>query len=191
MYYHASQIKNIKILEPRISNHNIPLIYFSDKRENVLVYLSNAVEKFCKENNFKHTGKYSKWGPYGFTEDGIIKIEEYYPNALYETYKGVEGYIYSVVDIPNKSKLKDVPHAYITSTNTEISSVEYIEDAYEEIMREVTEGKIVIIRYNDFIAKNKEWLKKIIKTEYEQSAKQPEYRYFLKSKFSDLINFEE
>jgi len=43
MYYHASQTANIKVLEPRISNHNIPLIYFSTKRENVLVYLSNAV----------------------------------------------------------------------------------------------------------------------------------------------------
>lgn len=50
MYFHASQTEKIKILEPRISNHNIPFIYFSDKRENVLVYLSNAVEKFVKKN---------------------------------------------------------------------------------------------------------------------------------------------
>ena len=41
--YHASQIVGIKILEPRVSNQNIPLIYFSGKRENTLVYLSNAV----------------------------------------------------------------------------------------------------------------------------------------------------
>ena len=34
-FFHASQTKNIKILKPNISNHNIPLIYFSDKRENV------------------------------------------------------------------------------------------------------------------------------------------------------------
>ena len=37
-FFHASQTKNIKILKPNISNHNIPLIYFSDKRVNVLVY---------------------------------------------------------------------------------------------------------------------------------------------------------
>lgn len=42
-FFHASQTKNIKILKPNISNHNIPLIYFSDKRENVLVYLSNDI----------------------------------------------------------------------------------------------------------------------------------------------------
>ena len=45
MYFHALQTENIKNLKPKISNHNIPLIYFSDKRENVLVYLSNTAEK--------------------------------------------------------------------------------------------------------------------------------------------------
>ena len=59
MYYHASSVKGIKTLEPRISNHNIPLIYFSEKRENVLVYLSNAIEKFCKETGFNYSGAYS------------------------------------------------------------------------------------------------------------------------------------
>ena len=49
MYYHASNVKGIEIIEPRVSNHGIPLIYFSKKRENVLVYLSNAVEKYCKD----------------------------------------------------------------------------------------------------------------------------------------------
>ena len=53
-FFHASQIKGIQVLEPRISNHNFPLIYFSGKRENVLVYLSNAVEKTCKEKNFQY-----------------------------------------------------------------------------------------------------------------------------------------
>ncbi len=33
MYYHASRIEGIKLLEPKVSNHNIPLIYFSTKRE--------------------------------------------------------------------------------------------------------------------------------------------------------------
>ena len=62
MYYHASSIGNIKTLEPRISNHGIPLIYFSKKRENVLVYLSNAIEKYCKETSFEYEGIWQKWG---------------------------------------------------------------------------------------------------------------------------------
>lgn len=44
IYYHASQISGLSILKPHISNHGIPLVYFSKKRENVLAYLSNAIE---------------------------------------------------------------------------------------------------------------------------------------------------
>ena len=97
MFYHASQVKDIKILEPRISNHNIPLIYFSLKRENVLVYLSNAIEKYCKETGFIHDAKWHKWASYGFESDGTLRIDEYYPNALIDTYKGVSGYGYSAL----------------------------------------------------------------------------------------------
>lgn len=45
MYYHASQTAGIETLEPRVSNHGTPMVYFSSRRENVLPYLSNAIEK--------------------------------------------------------------------------------------------------------------------------------------------------
>lgn len=186
MFYHASQVKDIKMLEPRVSNHKIPLIYFSDKRENVLVYLSNAIEKYCKETNYNHNGIYSKWGPYGFTKDGRLELQEYYPNATYETYKGVSAYIYHIKDVPNIQKQKDIPHTYTTDMNTKVDSYEYIEDAYEEIMKAVAEGKIVLVKYNDFIKEHKEWLIKNIKKEYEEAEDQLEYRYFLKEKFPFL-----
>lgn len=32
MYYHASQVEGIKQLEPRVSDHHVPLVYFSTKR---------------------------------------------------------------------------------------------------------------------------------------------------------------
>jgi len=155
MYYHASQTKGIKVLKPRISNHNIPLIYFSDKRENVLVYLSNAVEKFCKETKFNYNGHYSKWASYSFTKEGKIQFEEYYPNALEETYKGVSGYIYHIKEIPNKEKSDDIPHAFKTNKDILIDSVEYILDAYDEIIESIDKGKIVLIKYEDFIKEKK------------------------------------
>ena len=60
-------------------------------RENVLVYLSNAVEKYCTDTGFAYTGQWHKWGPYGFDKDGRIRLEEYYPYALESTYRGVSG----------------------------------------------------------------------------------------------------
>ena len=54
MYYHASSVKGITQLTPQSSNHGIPLVYFSTKRENVLVYLSNSIEKYCVETGFSY-----------------------------------------------------------------------------------------------------------------------------------------
>lgn len=111
MYYHASSIGTIQQLEPRISNHGIPLIYFSKKRENVLVYLSNAVEKYCRETGFAYEGRWQKWGPYGFDKNGLLRLEEYYPDALVKTYKGVSGYIYAVHHIEEAEFDVRIPYA--------------------------------------------------------------------------------
>lgn len=186
MYYHASQNGDIKILEPRVSNHNIPLIYFSDKRENVLVYLSNAIEKYCKETNFNYNGIYSKWGPYSFTSDGKLQLEEYYPDATIETYKGVSAYIYYINEIPNKKELVNIPHVFTTNIPTPVYKVEYIPDAYDAIIEEVNKGNITLLKYDQFTKLKKDWLEKTIKKEYEESIEHPEYRYFLKSKFKFL-----
>jgi len=187
MYYHASQTNGIKELEPRISNHNIPLIYFSSKKENVLVYLSNVVEKYCKETNYKNNGKYTKWASYGFTKDGKLKLEEYYPNATLETYKGVSGYIYSVNSVPGIEKLEDIPYAFKTKKNVKVDMIEYIPDAYEAIMEEVNNGNILLIKYEEFIKIKKDWLEKTITKEYNESDNKPEYKYFLVNKFKDII----
>ena len=183
MYYHASQTKDIKILEPRVSNHSQPWIYFSSKRENVLVYLSNAVEKYCKENNFRHEGIWTKWASYGFTKDGRLELQEYYPNATYDTYKGVSGYIYYVDEVEDIEKQKDIPYAYHSSNNVKVSSCEYIEDAYDAIQKEIQKGNIVLVKYEDFIKTRKDWLYKNIQNEYDNAVDHPEYRYFLVNKF--------
>ena len=131
MYYHASQTPNIKTLEPRISNHGIPLIYFSTKRENVLVYLSNAVEKYCKDTGFDYDGKWQKWGPYGFNDNGILRLEEYYPNAIESTYKGVSGYIYSANSIVEADFEVKIPYAACSSNPVDVESIEFVSDAYD------------------------------------------------------------
>lgn len=77
MYYHASQVGGLSILRPRISNHGVPYSIYQRKEKNVLVYLSNAIENYCKETGFAHDGNYEKWGPYGFDKEGKLYIEEY------------------------------------------------------------------------------------------------------------------
>lgn len=183
MYYHASQISGIKILEPRISNHDIPLIYFSTKRENVLVYLSNAIEKCCKEKGFNHQSKWHKWASYGFDTDGILTLDEYYPNAIENTYKGVSGFIYYVDTIQENENSINISNAITTSEPATITDIEFIEDAYSEILKAAEAGLIKIRRYEDMSDKMLSWIENTIKNEYENAENEPDYRFFLEEKF--------
>ena len=187
MFYHASPVKGITQLEPRVSNHGIPLIYFSKKRENVLVYLSNAIEKYCKETGFTHEGTWQKWGLYGFTKDGRQCLQEYYPNALESTYKGVSGYIYSAESIVDSGFEVKIPDAATSSLPVPVIGAEFIPDAYEAILKAEKEGRIVIQRYEEMTEKMKEWNTRTIREEYKAAANHPEYRHFLRGCFQETL----
>ena len=187
MYYHASQVANIKVLEPRISNHKKPLVYLSSKRENVLVYLSNAIEKYCKEKEFSFNGSWQKWGPYGFTEDGRLRLEEYYPNAFEETYRGVSGFIYFTSQKPTPEMDIQIRDAVATRQCVPVEGVEFIEDAYEAIMEVAEKGLIEIRKYEEQPQKQLEWIKRIITSEYAEAGNQLDYKYFLENKFPFLL----
>ena len=188
MFYHASPVKGITCLEPRISNHGIPLIYFSRKRENVLVYLSNAIEKYCRETGFEYDGKWQKWGSYGFDKDGRLRLEEYYENARISTYKGVSGYIYSAEEITDSGFAVNIPDAIASSAPVRVSAVEFVPDAYEAILQAEREGLITILRYEEMPDRMREWNEKTIREEYEGASDRPEYRHFLRGNFPNIIN---
>ena len=190
MYYHASPIGGIKILEPRISNHGVPLIYFSKKRENVLVYLSNAIEKYCRETGFQYSGVWKKWGPYGFDKNELQRIEEYYPNALKTAYQGVSGYIYAAQSIAEADFDLQIPDAAVSASPVPVSACEFIPDAYTAILQAEQDGLITILRYENLPDKMKAWNRRVILEEYAEASDHPEYRHFLKGNFPDILSNE-
>lgn len=180
MYYHASQTAGITQLEPRVSNHGKALVYLSEKRENVLVYLSNAVEKYCKETGFPHTSpSWSKWGPYGFAADGRQQIDEYYPNALEETYRGVSGYLYQAEAILVPGDDISIAGAVTSAAPVPVIGCEFIPDALTAILEAEQQGLLVIRRYEDHTPAWHEWSKRITREEHEDPSATPEYRHFL------------
>ena len=183
MFFHASQTPNIKVLTPSISNHGKPLIYFTQKRENALVYLSNAVEKYCKESGIKHQGVYKTWASYGFNKNGILELDEYYPNATEDTYKGVSGFIYSAEKIGDYQEMTDIPFAVTCENPVTVENCEFIPDSYEAILKSAQQGDIILKRFDENNLAKLEWIKKTITDEYKNSISSPEYRMFLKAKF--------
>lgn len=186
MFYHASSIEGIQQLEPRISNHGIPLIYFPKKRENTLVYLSNAIEKYCNENNYSYDGIWKKWASYGFEKDGRLRIEEYYPNALLSTYKGVSGYIYRAKHVNDSGYEVNIPDTVTSNSSVLVSDVEFVADAYEAILQAEKEGLITILHYDDVSENMRERLYKMLKEEYRNANEHPEYRFFLEENFPEI-----
>lgn len=182
MLYHASQIPGLEIIEPRISNHKKPLVYFSEKRENTLVYLSNAVQKHCAETGFAYDGIFTKWASYGFNKDGILVLDEYYPNASYETYKGVPGYIYSAA-AGECEPLSGIPFAHISHTPVKAEGCEFVPDAYSALLQAAEQGKIIMNSYESNTPGKLEWIHKTVRKEYASSGITSEYKYFLKCKF--------
>ena len=120
-------------------------------------------------------------------ENGIQRIEEYYPNALEKAYKGVSGYIYSVSNVIESDIDIKIPDTVSTSLAVDVESVEYIEDAYEAILQAEKDGLITIMRYEEMTPQMKEWNIKTIKEEYENAIDHPEYRHFLKGNFPDIF----
>lgn len=186
MYYHASPVKGINILEPRISNHGTPRVYLSEKRENTLVYLSNAIEKYCKETCFAFDGPWPKWGSYGF-HNGLLCLDEYYPGALEDTYKGVPGYIYCVETVPSLKPMADIPGAFFTEEPLPVYGCEYVPDALKAILAAAEQGLIIIRRYEELPNSMLQWIEHSIKQEYEDKDSSPTYRHFLMGKFPEII----
>lgn len=182
MFYHASPIRGLKILTPHASNHGRPLVYMSSKRENVLVYLSNAVEKFCRETGIMHIGAYYKWASYGFNSDSILILEEYYPDATIDTYKGVSGFIYTA-EPENYTSQADIPFSVTTECPVKITGCEEVPDAYDAVMSAADSGGIILRKYEQNSKDKLDWIRKSVITEYKKAEKRPEYRAFLKAKF--------
>lgn len=187
MYYHASPVAGLTELRPRPSNHQVPLVYFSTKPENVLVYLSNAVEKYCREKGFAYTGVWEKWASYGFDPDGIQRIEEYYPGALEDTYRGVGGYLYAVREVEDCGFPVNIPHVAASARPVPVCGCTYIPDAYEAILRAQGRGLVRILRYEERTEAMDRWIAETVRREYREAAAHPDYRFFLEGKFPGLL----
>lgn len=181
MYYHASPVKGIKVLTPQVSNHKTPLVYFSTKRENVLVYLSNAIEKCCRETGFFHEDRWTTWASYGFDQNGKLRVEEYYPHALEDTYAGVSGFIYRAQTLCDSGFSVQIPDAAASTLPVPVTGCEFVPDACKAILDAEEKGFLTILRYEQSSPAQLRWIEKTLKEEYKNA--QPDYRHFIETKF--------
>ena len=185
LLYHASPIPHLTELTPHVSNHGKPLVYLSDRRESVLVYLSNPVERHCLRTGFAHNGPFYKFASYGFSPEGKPVLEEYYPDAFADTFAGVSGWIYRA-ECAGCTPLPGIPGAFVSEAPVLVAGAEFIPDAYAEILRAEREGLLLLRRYGDHSPRKLRWIAVMAETEYQNAGDRPEYRDFLRAKFPHL-----
>lgn len=157
VFYHASNCKDLKELLPLSVLHgsNEKVCYFTPIRAYALFYL--------RDLEINHV-------TCGLSANGIVVYHEQFPDQLRTIYQGRNGFIYTC---------KDNGHINMAHTNgvwaankpVTISEMEYVEDAYAEILKAEKSGDVQVIRYESLSDEKKQEIIEMMKN------------YILKNKF--------
>ena len=176
--YHGSRTAGIKVLEPRMADHERPYIYFSTIDVVAAFYMCSAVERPYY------------WFPYGFSKAApdVPIYNELYPNALYEVSKGVHGYIYKVsVSEEQVIPFKNIPCARLGLEPVKTDECIEIRDAYALFQEYADGGKLIIGRYEDKSEKELNWyydmILDYIRSKQMYDSPNCSYALFVKEKF--------
>ena len=143
--FHGSNVEGLKILEPRLADHDRPYVYLAANEVVAAFYLCNGVQRPFY------------WFPYGFAPNGITPVyHELYPNALQEVSDGVSGYIYKVwADEKQVIPFKNIPCARLGIEPLQVVDKIEIKNAYLLFQEYVKQGKMLVGRYEDKSEKEK------------------------------------
>lgn len=117
----------------------------------------------------------------------MLLLEEYYPNALEDTYRGVSGYIYRAAAIPKAPQEIGIPDAAASSLPVPVEGAEFVPDALEAILAAERAGLLALTRYGELTGQKRAWIRRTMREQYDSAGDHPEYRYFLKNKFPFLL----
>ena len=135
--YHGSSVPNLKELEPYISEHKKPYIYFSNNMAVAALYTVHKIER-----------PYN-WFPYGFNDNGVPIYTEYYPNALADVYRGQRGYIYQCRKTNDMSNPTNINCAYVCPKPVIVDKCITMDDVYMNLLKYEKEGMLIIRRFED------------------------------------------
>lgn len=132
-FYHASNTGNIRQLLPLSTLHSSgdKVCYLTPLRTYALFYL--------RDRAINHV-------TCGVSDNGIAVYHEQFPDQLRKSYQHRSGYLYTCENSDNiiKAHTNGVWAAYKPIT---VTSEEYIEEAYTEILAAEGRGEVQVIRY--------------------------------------------
>ena len=179
MLYHGTSVQGLKRLEPMISEHGKPYVYFSS---NIVVAAFYTVHRVKRPYN---------WFPYGFNENSTPVYYEYYENAFSDVYSGKRGVIYCCENVPNIQNPTNINCTYVCENAVNISEIIEIDDMYKWFIEKENGGELIIKRYETLSQRQKQNFISIVQAEIDDNKlrEKPDcdYTEFIKKKFPFLM----
>lgn len=143
-YYHCSPTPGLSMLEPRKpeSFEKPARVYLTTLLPMALMY---AVRNY----------EYS----YGYTKEGQIHFDEYFPNALEILYRGKSASLY-LCD-PRSTEPTKIPNEAVSEAAVPVVGETYIPDACEALLEQERLGALVIRRYHELPEEMLSWIRKV------------------------------
>jgi hypothetical protein len=131
-YYHCSPTAGITVLEPRkpVSFDKPPRVYLTTLLPMALMY---------SIQNYEYT--------YGYTKEGQIYLDEYFPDALEILYRGKSASLYLCA--PESTESTQIPNEATSEKAVKVISETRIPDACEALLEQERLGTLVIRRYHE------------------------------------------
>lgn len=147
IYYHCSPASGLKVLEPRkpISFDKPARVYMATLLPMALMY---------GVRNYEYT--------YGYTREGQIYLDEYFPNELEVLYKGKSASLY--ICQPEAAETTRIPNEVVSDRAVLVLEEIRIPDVYEALLEQERRGTLLIRRYHQQSERMLAW---ICKTETE------------------------
>ena len=141
MYYHCSPVHGLKRLEPqKPQNFDKPsLVYMTTSLPMALMY---------GVRNFEYT--------YGYTKEGKIYYEEYFPDALRILYAGKSASLYEC--LPEVTNTTKIPNEAVSPLPVNVAREIIVPDVMQALLEQEREGKLIIRRYDELSPRMLEWI---------------------------------
>lgn len=142
-FYHCSPTPGLTVLEPRKPP-------FSDKPAAVYLTTLLPMSLMYAVRNYEYT--------YGYTKEGQIYLDEYFPDALELLYRGKSASLY-LCDPANTDPTR-IPNEVISTAAVPVLQEVFIPDALEALLEQERLGALVIRRYDILPDRMRNWIRK-------------------------------
>ncbi len=142
-YYHCSPTAGLTVLEPRK-----PKSFEKPARVYMTTLLPMAL--MYSVQNYEYT--------YGYTKEGQIYFEEYFPNELEILYRGKSASLYLCA--PKSTESTRIPNEAISEEAVQITKEIHIPDALEALLEQERLGNLIIRKYDTLSDRALEWIRK-------------------------------